>query len=437
MTSQLHPDTLSVAIAGAGIAGLTAAIALRQHPKINVRIYERAQELREIGASIALGPNGLRTLERLGVHNALDDDVGFRGPSGSPMIYRHWQTNEIVSEDRFRNPPEHRHETTRFYRAHLQQALLEHVPKDIIHLSKKIVGAQASEENGVTIAFEDGTTEQADLLIGADGMNSAVRRAFLPSHKLSWTGAIFYRSVFDASLVEDIKDLPPDSTHWWGPTNTFFSSRLGKNKYTTVAAYTLDPTTPTSQTLSSQIHWDDIQNDLTPLRALYSNWNPVVRTLLSKTPTMQIYPNFSGPPLKTCVLHSRVTLIGDAAHTHGGAFAAGGSLAIDDAYALYLSLLHIFPIDAPTKPTAVQLVYTLGLYEKTRKPHTTRVLEAARRGNVAAVERARRRVEEGDEELRARIRGRGDSEWIHECDVARDFGRVVNGERERGGGARL
>lgn len=82
-------EVLHIAIAGAGISGLTAAIALRKHPNIRVEIYEQAKELREIGASIALGPNGMRTLERLGVDNALRDDIGFRGPSHNPMIYRY------------------------------------------------------------------------------------------------------------------------------------------------------------------------------------------------------------------------------------------------------------------------------------------------------------------------------------------------------------
>lgn len=83
-------DTISlrIAIIGAGIAGLTTAIALKHHPSIDIQIYERASELREIGASIALGPNGMRTLDKLGVHNALDESIAFRNKSRLPMIYR-------------------------------------------------------------------------------------------------------------------------------------------------------------------------------------------------------------------------------------------------------------------------------------------------------------------------------------------------------------
>lgn len=79
---------LQIAIIGAGIAGLGAAIALKNHPGVDVQIYERATELRQIGASIALGPNGMRTLERLGVQDALSSDIAFRNKSRCPMIYR-------------------------------------------------------------------------------------------------------------------------------------------------------------------------------------------------------------------------------------------------------------------------------------------------------------------------------------------------------------
>ncbi|CRK12772.1 hypothetical protein BN1723_021005, partial [Verticillium longisporum] len=59
-----------------------------KHANIDVHVYERATELREIGATIALGPNGLKTLERLGVSDVLDDSIAFRNKSGRPMIYQ-------------------------------------------------------------------------------------------------------------------------------------------------------------------------------------------------------------------------------------------------------------------------------------------------------------------------------------------------------------
>jgi salicylate hydroxylase len=85
-----HPATtqpLRIGIIGAGISGLTNYIALSELDNVQINIYEQAQEL-EIGASIGLGPNGLRGLQRLGVHAALNDSVDIRNHSTWPMIYR-------------------------------------------------------------------------------------------------------------------------------------------------------------------------------------------------------------------------------------------------------------------------------------------------------------------------------------------------------------
>lgn len=88
-TKTSEPSKLRIGIAGAGIAGLTTAIALQKHPGIDVQIYERASKLEEIGASIALGPNGMKTLDRLGVENALSDEIAFKNlQTRQPHIYR-------------------------------------------------------------------------------------------------------------------------------------------------------------------------------------------------------------------------------------------------------------------------------------------------------------------------------------------------------------
>jgi salicylate hydroxylase len=78
--------TLTIAIVGGGIGGLSAAIALRQHPGIQVQVYERASEFQEVGALIGLAPNGLRILEKLGVQGVLEDELGWRNPNETPTF---------------------------------------------------------------------------------------------------------------------------------------------------------------------------------------------------------------------------------------------------------------------------------------------------------------------------------------------------------------
>ncbi|KAF2801303.1 FAD/NAD(P)-binding domain-containing protein [Mytilinidion resinicola] len=406
---------LRIAVVGAGIAGLTAAIALKNHPGIDVQIYERATKLTEIGASIALGPNGLRTLDRLGLDNAIDGSIAFRNlKTKLPMIYRHYKTNEVVSADNHKGQVEDRHLTSRYYRAHLQQALLEHVDPAQLHLGKAFLSvAYSKSPKELTIKFLDGSTTTADLLLGADGINSAVRRFFVPSSQPKWTGWVTFRSVFPFSHVSHIPDLPDEATHFWGHDRTLFVSNLGKDLFTVVGSYQSDPDAAESPYRDAV--WDS-DGDVSVLREYYKDWSPLIRAIVDAVPHTRIYPNVAAQGLDSWTLgYGRVTLAGDAAHAHGGAFAAGGSLAIDDGWSFAQSVLNVFPPSATKLPGDEDIAKALRVYGRTRKPHTDRVLHTVHSGNKAKVERIGK--VETDEELRARMKNRGDPTWIHEHDV--------------------
>jgi salicylate hydroxylase len=169
--AAFEPKKLEIAILGSGIAGLTLAIALSNHPLINTTLYEKAAELKEIGASIALGPNGLRTLERLGLNDVISDENGYRGTGTAGMVYRYWKTNEVIGMDTHANVTEWLHHTTRFHRGHLHGKLAEHVPRESIKLGKKVVGIDIEGE-GVIIRFQDGSRVWVDIAVGADGLRS-------------------------------------------------------------------------------------------------------------------------------------------------------------------------------------------------------------------------------------------------------------------------
>lgn len=436
--ADAHPtQPLRIAISGAGIAGLAAAISLRRLPGVAVELYEQAAAFREIGASIGLGPNGLRTLEKLGVHNALREGVCVRQKGRHHQVYRHWRTGEILDYDTHRAVTDPLHATARFHRAHLHAALLEHVPLDMIHLGKKTTRVNTSTSDaGVVLHFADGTTATADLLIGADGLHSNVRKWFVPKHNLRWTGWVAMRSTFDASLLDGV-DFPDDAAHWVAPHRSFFHGRLGHGQFTTVGGFTVDPANPPET--YKNVHWND-EGSLQRLKDLYRGWHPTVLALLDKTPYTRLYPNMAGDPLDTWVYGSgRVALIGDAAHTHGGAFAAGGSLAIDDAYALLLALQHVWPQQPGSRPTPAQIYHALYLFEATRRPHVAKVMALARHqiiGKLAPGEKAKGSVEESaaenkdddDEKLLGFIKSRPDTAWINEHDVEASFRAVIETE---------
>ncbi|KAL4894225.1 hypothetical protein BDV59DRAFT_176065 [Aspergillus ambiguus] len=412
-------------IAGAGIAGLATALAINRIsnlPNVDVQLFEKASVLTEIGASIAISPNGMRTLGKLGVLNALSDDIGYRGPSGIPQIYCHWKTNEVISVDVHRNVPDPCHHTTRFHRGHLHSALLQHVPRERIHL-RKAVSAMEIYPDKVVLSFGDGTVAEGDIVIGADGIRSKVRQSVIPEHRLEFTGKVFMRATFDASLVEGkIPGLPEDSTHWWGPNDNFFASRLGKGQFTTVGAY---EDIRTSDEIENAISWDD-EGDINFFREKFKNWNPIVRALTELTPSVRIFPNFAGNPLPTWVFGSRVTLVGDAAHTHGGAFAAGGSLALDDAFALGLSLKHVFASSSSDGEifTRQAIQKALELYDQTRRPHTTRLLNIIH-GLIGRDTLSTATPQEAEARLLSKTVNRPDTSWLTEHDVEQEFERVI------------
>ncbi|KAH8890082.1 FAD/NAD(P)-binding domain-containing protein [Thozetella sp. PMI_491] len=417
---------LRVAVIGAGIAGLATSIALKSHPKIDLQIYERASELKEIGASIALGPNGMRTLERLGALNALDESVAFRNKSGFPMIYRHWKTDEVVSTDSHRGEVDYRHLTARFYRAHLQESLLAHVDSSHIHLSK---GFQSVAFDGalkaLVITFTDGSTATADILVGADGIHSAVRTFFVPDSRTSWTGWVTFRSVFPVSHLAHIPDLPDEANHFWGLDRSLFVSKLGRDLFTVVGSYQSNPEEEDAPYKDAT--WNS-EGDVNVLREYYKEWSPLTRSIIDATPYTRIYPNTAAHGIDTWVLgNGRVTLAGDAAHAHGGAFAAGGSLALDDAWAFAASLLHVFPQDAAELPSGAELARVLRLYETTRKAHTDRVIRVVHDGNKKKL--ARHGTIETDEQLRARMKSREDPSWLHEHDVQSAFSAALSLEK--------
>ncbi|RFU79419.1 monooxygenase, fad-binding [Trichoderma arundinaceum] len=223
------------------------------------------------------------------------------------------------------------------------------------------------------------------------------------------------------ALSPNVQQLYEEVLKIWGTKDTFFSSRLGKGLYTVVGAY---DDGRSAEELERSITWDQAGN-VQFLREKYKDWHPVIKALTELTPHARLYPNYAGDALPSWIPVSRVTLVGDAAHTHGGSFAAGGSLALDDSLALGLAFKHIFSSDIPNLSFSQENIRrAFNLYDQTRRPHTARLLSIVH-GLISRKTPTFATPEEEEEALKARMRSRPDLQWLSEHDVEKAFVQVV------------
>jgi salicylate hydroxylase len=323
----------NIVIVGAGIGGLSTLLALR-HFGIDAVCFERAPELREVGAGIQVGPNGSRVLLQLGLRDALDAT----GVKPVATEVRRWRDGRILgkveahprTEELFGAP------YYTLHRADLHGALLNAVPPGTIQLGKDCVEVQ---ENGQTIelGFADGSSFRADVVIGADGLRSALRRALEPAPP-RFAGKIACRVLVPSDEVADLAS-PPTVRMWLGPRQHVVSYPVSGGRLLNLAAAlpagNEDPESWTRQ--------GDVQEMLDALRG----WDASIQRVLSAARSTLRLPLFDRPPL-TYPGRGRLTLIGDAAHPMLPFFAQGASQAIEDAWVLACCLRGVTPSALPS-----------------------------------------------------------------------------------------
>jgi 2-polyprenyl-6-methoxyphenol hydroxylase-like FAD-dependent oxidoreductase len=340
---------LSIAIVGAGMGGLSAAITLRK-AGFDVQVYEQAQRFGRIGAGIQMLPNSSKVLRGMGVLDRLRA-IAFMPYS---HLNRVWDTGEVkrelpMPEDMYGAP------FLCMHRADLHTALVDAVPAETIHLGKKLAGLE--QRGRVHLSFEDGTTAEADAAIGADGVHSLVRDIIVgpdaPIHK----GRIAYRAVFDSSRLGDMQ-IAPSRSKWWGPDRHIVIYYTAKDRsqlyFVTSVPEPADWITPES--------WS-AKGDVDELRAGYQGFHPEVRNVLAATPECHKWAILEREPLPKWS-EGRVALLGDACHPMTPYMAQGAATSIEDAAVLARALAAVEGDD---------IEGAFRSYEATRKPRTSRI----------------------------------------------------------------
>lgn len=183
---------------------------------------------------------------------------------------------------------------------------------------------------------------------------------------------------------------------------------------------------PPSYANNADRHWAE-PADVALLKSLYANWNPTIAAIAERTPAVRVYTDINGPALPSHVFgDGRVVLIGDAGHPHGGAYAAGGTMSVEDAYTLYRALDHAQRSDSAgprRRLDRTALRWAFGTFDAARITHTTRVIDLA---NETRRKRERNRgVKAPDDVLRAGVATRPDVSFLANNDTKAVIERTI------------
>lgn len=309
-----------VLVIGAGIGGLTTALALDQLG-IPVEVHERAPELREVGAGIGLWPNAIRALDRLGV-GAPVRALAVPRTSGSARTSSGRVLLELPEEllhRRYDAP------TTGIMRADLQRLLSERFGPDRIHLGHEFERFE-QHAGGVRAHFRDGTSTEGSVLVGADGLRSTVRHGLLGDGPPRYRGDTAWRGL--APRVEDLAaSREVFETVGRGQRFGFFPLHGGRTMWFAGAVR------PEGERDGAEVLHD--------LRTRFSGWHaPIPRVLELTDPDSIIRNDIYDRPVARRFVGGVVALLGDAAHPMGPDLGQGACQAIEDAETLALALHH-------------------------------------------------------------------------------------------------
>ncbi|TVY20722.1 FAD-dependent monooxygenase [Lachnellula arida] len=363
-------STLKIIIVGAGLGGLGAAIALLLAGH-DVDVFEAASEISEVGAGIQILPNSSRVLQTWGML----DELNKYATKPSRVNMRHWK-GEVISSLDFAASAAQYPGTFYwdFHRANLHKCLLQRA----VELgARTIVNARVSDVQvsgdgeTATIVLQNGEKHTADLVVGADGINSRLREIMLgKTDPPELTGDLAYRLLL--STKEMLKDpelatfvTNPQVNYWMGPDAHAVNYVLRGGELFNMVLLVPDDI-PDDRNVT--------EGSVEEMRALYKDWDPRIPKLLSLCESVSKWrlcirtgmENWSHPS-------GAFTMLGDAVHATLPYLASGAGMSLEDAAILgEIFSRHSSPFSAQKK---IQL---LDIYQKIRGPRTEIVVE---RGN--------------------------------------------------------
>jgi 6-hydroxynicotinate 3-monooxygenase len=323
----------TIAVVGGGLGGITAAAVL-QRAGFPVTVFEQAPELARIGAGIHLGPNVMHVMRHLG----LDELMYATGLVPRSYESREWDSGRIL----FDVPLAQWHDDygMRYlilHRGDLQAILAGALAPGTLRFDRRLLDLHSGPGGGVRLIFADGATAQADLVIGADGVDSRVREILQGHAPPTYTGVVAYRAIFPTARLGG-PGLLADTSKWWS------DERLPAQEDRHFIIYYLTSRRDEVYfvTGSPEPHWDtgiaSIPVEIDEIRACYDGFHPEVLRVIDACPEASKWPLFTRPPLDRWY-EGRIVLLGDACHPMKPHMGQGANMAIEDGVVLARCLI--------------------------------------------------------------------------------------------------
>ncbi|MEC7120686.1 MAG: FAD-dependent monooxygenase [Pseudomonadota bacterium] len=311
-----------ILIIGAGIGGLTCALALQQHG-LRPIVLEQAQQLGEVGAGLQLSPNAMSVMRQLGLETALQA-VGFL-PKG--IQSNHWRTGQVLTQVPFA-PLDFHAPYLHIHRADLHQILRDTVranDPDCIRTSQQVTQINCDHTQ---LTLDSGAVLSADWIIGADGIRSVCRDAVLGQPQPArFTGNVAWRGVLRRDAVPAHLHPAPYANLWMGAGGHVVAYYLRGGELINFIA------------VREQDDWQDESwqspAHLAVLLGEFAGWDSKLLDLMAHSDPKQCYrwALFDRDPISTWSKH-RTLLLGDAAHPMLPFLAQGAAMAMEDSWVL-------------------------------------------------------------------------------------------------------
>jgi len=342
-----------IAIVGAGMGGLAAANALLRRG-FEVKVYEQAPDLGAFGAGLAITPNAVKVFEALGLRKKLHE-VSYE-PGG--LIWRDSNDGSIqnfvsLTGAKARYGAQYYNS----YRGDVHTVLASGVPSKLIDAGRRCVGVQLHDDL-VGLQFSDGSSEEADVVIGCDGIRSSVRRSLFGGPPARYSGHMCWRSLVPVdALPKDFHD--GNTNNWTGPDGFVLSYFVRQGRFINIVAVRPQPA------------WEEeswaVPSSRAEMLSGFSRMGEKAQILLGNASDVFKWGQFMGAPADQWT-KGRVTLLGDAAHAMLATFGQGAASTFEDAYAL----AEWFDSKRD------DYVVALAGYENSRKPRTQKLQALSR-----------------------------------------------------------